>query len=172
MRHPSSHAQGSGFASPMGGVPWGQERSDWGANSFHFGCAQTRASRRMWCLAARDLAHLIDRSRTSRTANTMSRGNGVHGHTRSGADDESRTRGLDHGVVALCLLSYSRKKVQDKPSASTEIVLRQLVKERPPAVRSIDRGLAPMRRPVVVRNEKGPDPFGIRASANRAWRVR
>jgi hypothetical protein len=22
----------------------------------HFGCAQTRASRRMWCLAARDLA--------------------------------------------------------------------------------------------------------------------
>ena len=36
------------------------------------------------------------------------RGRGVHGHTRSGADDESRTRGLDHGVVALCLLSYIR----------------------------------------------------------------
>lgn len=35
-------------------------------------------------------------SRTSRTANTMSRGNGVKGHTRSGADDESRTRGPDH----------------------------------------------------------------------------
>ena len=48
-------------------------------------------------------------SRTSRTANTMSRGNGVKGHTRSGADDESRTRGLDHGVAALCLLSYIRK---------------------------------------------------------------
>ena len=48
-------------------------------------------------------------SRTSRTANTMSRGHGVKGHTRSGADDESRTRGLDHGVVALCLLSYIRK---------------------------------------------------------------
>ena len=48
-------------------------------------------------------------SRTSRTTNTMSRGLGVHGHTRSGADDESRTRGLDHGVVALCLLSYIRK---------------------------------------------------------------
>jgi hypothetical protein len=48
-------------------------------------------------------------SRTSCTANTMSRGNRVKGHTRSGADDESRTRGLDHGVVALCLLSYIRK---------------------------------------------------------------
>jgi hypothetical protein len=25
-----------------------------------------------------------------------------------GADDENRTRGLDHGVVPLCLLSYIR----------------------------------------------------------------
>ena len=75
----------------------------------HFGCAQTRASRRMWCLAARDSGL---GSRTSRTANTMSRGNGVKGHTRSGADDESRTRGLDHGVVALCLLSYIRKSCE------------------------------------------------------------
>ena len=68
------------------------------------------------------------------------RGCGVHGHTRSGADDESRTRGLDHGVVALCPLSYIRK-VQDGPSASTEVVSRQIVKERPPfpARRSIDR---------------------------------
>ncbi len=60
----------------------------------------------MWCLAARGSGL---GSRTSRTANTMSRGNGVKGHTRSGADDESRTRGLDHGVVALCPLSYIRK---------------------------------------------------------------
>ena len=75
----------------------------------HFGCAQTRASRRMWCLAARGSGL---GSRTSRTANTMSRGNGVKGHTRSGADDESRTRGLDHGVVALCLLSYIRKSCE------------------------------------------------------------
>lgn len=52
-------------------------------------------------------------SRTSRTANTMSRGHGVKGHTRSGADDESRTRGLDHGVVALCLLSYIRKGCEE-----------------------------------------------------------
>ena len=63
----------------------------------------------MWCLAARGSGL---GSRTSRTANTMSRGNGVKGHTRSGADDESRTRGLDHGVVALCLLSYIRKSCE------------------------------------------------------------
>ncbi len=64
----------------------------------------------MWCLAARGSGL---GSRTSRTANTMSCGNGVKGHTRSGADDESRTRGLDHpmtpGVVVLCQLSYIRK---------------------------------------------------------------
>ena len=75
----------------------------------HFGCAQTRASRRMWCLAARGSGL---GSRTSRTANTISRGIGVKGHTRSEADDESRTRGPDpmtHGVVVLCQLSYIRK---------------------------------------------------------------
>jgi hypothetical protein len=62
------------------------------------------------------------------------------------------------------------QKVQGMPSASTEAALRQLVKERPPraAVRSIDRWPAPMRQPVRVEKEKGPDPFGIRASANRA----
>ena len=99
-------------------------------------------------------------SRTSRTANTMSCGGGVKGHTRSGADDESRTRGLDHpmthGVVALCLLSYIRKNCKTNPSASTEVASRQVVKERPPspAVRFIDRWSAPRRRPVEFRNEK------------------
>ena len=115
----------------------------------------------MWCLAARDSGL---GSRTSRTANTLSRGHGVKGHTRSGADDGSRTRGLDHGVVALCLLSYIRK-VQDEASASTGVVSRQVVKERPPSpvVRSIDRGPAPMRRPVEqamkkarILSESGP----------------
>jgi len=48
--------------------------------SIHFGCAQARASRRMWCLAARGSGL---KSRTSRTANTMSRSSGVPGHTRS-----------------------------------------------------------------------------------------
>lgn len=100
----------------------------------------------------------------------MSRGLGVHGHTRSGADDESRTRGLGHGVAALCQLSYIRKRCKACHRPVPMAALRQLVKERPPraVVRSIDRGPVPMRRPVEVKNEKGPDPFGIRASAYRA----
>ena len=66
------------------------------------------------------------------------------------------------------------QNLRGNPSASTEVASQQVVKERPPraVVRSIDRGSAPMRRPVEVRNEKGPDPFGFRASAYRAWRVR
>jgi hypothetical protein len=66
------------------------------------------------------------------------------------------------------------QKLRGIPSASTEVASQQVVKERPPSpmVRSGDRGSAPMRRPVEVRNEKGPEPFGIRASACRAWRVR
>lgn len=140
----------------------------------HFGCAQTRASRRMWCLAARGSGL---GSRTSRTVNTMSRGNGVKGHTRSGADDESRTRGLDpHDTWRGRALpaELHPQRLRGHPSASTEVASQQVVKERPPSpvVRSIDRRSAPMRRPVEVRNEKGPDPFGIRASAYRAWRVR
>jgi len=71
----------------------------------------------------------------------MQRGRGVKGHTRSGADDESRTRGLDHGVVALCLLSYIRKICEANHRPVPKFVSRQLVKERPPSpvVRSIDR---------------------------------
>lgn len=67
----------------------------------------------------------------------MSRGNGVKGHTRSGADDESRTRGLDHGVVVLCLLSYIRKKCKTGHRPVTEVVLRQVVKENPPSLNSV-----------------------------------
>ena len=61
------------------------------------------------------------------------------------------------------------QNLRGNPSVSTEVASQQVVKERPPSpvVRSIDRGSAPMRRPVEVRNEKGPDPFGIRASAYR-----
>ena len=65
------------------------------------------------------------------------------------------------------------QEMRGTPSASTEVTPQQVVKERPPspAVRSIDRGSASTRRPVEFRNEEGPDPFGIRASANRAWRM-
>ena len=37
-----------------------------------------------------------------------------HGHTRHGADDESRTRGLDPGEVALYPLSYIRKECESE----------------------------------------------------------
>jgi hypothetical protein len=63
----------------------------------------------------------------------MSRGNGVKGHTRSGADDESRTRGLDRGVVVLCQLSYIRKICEAKHRPVPKFVSQQLVKERPPS---------------------------------------
>ena len=64
----------------------------------------------------------------------MSRGNGVKGHTRSGADDESRTRGLDHGVVALCLLSYIRNSCEafhrPGPTSPRSRLLRSVHRER------------------------------------------
>jgi hypothetical protein len=68
--------------------------------------------------------------------------------------------------------------VQDRPSASTEVSscgkLLKSIRRRSTAsvVRSIDRGSAPMRRPVDVGKQKGPDPCGIRASAYRDSRVR
>jgi hypothetical protein len=64
--------------------------------------------------------------------------------------------------------------LQGKPSARTGAALRQLVKEHPPpgVVRSTDRWPVPLRRPVEAGNEKGPDPFGNRAPATRAWRMR
>src|SRR5215471_14888787 len=46
---------------------------------------------------------------------TIACGRGVHGHTRSGADDEHRTRGLGHGVAALFLLSYIRFRCETTP---------------------------------------------------------
>jgi hypothetical protein len=52
---PPSHAPGNRLCRALGVAPLGgRSVSDWGANIFHFGCVLTRASRRMWCLAARD----------------------------------------------------------------------------------------------------------------------
>ena len=50
----------------------------------------------------------------------------------------------------------------------------QIFKDHPPLpmARSIDRWPAPMHRPVGARKQRGPDPCGIRASANREARVR
>lgn len=104
------------------------------------------------------------RPRTSRATHTSSRGLGVHGHTRSGADAESRTRGLDpmtHGVVVLCPLSDIRSSCKAGHRPVPVAALRRVVKERPPraVVRSIDRGPAPMREPVGGRKRKRPGSF-------------
>jgi len=79
-------------------------------------------------------------------------GNGVHGHSRSGARSDAG--------LALRAGLHRSNQLQDEASASTEVVSRQVVKERSPlpAVRCIDRGPAPTRKPVEARNEKGPGP--------------
>jgi hypothetical protein len=88
-------------------------------------------------------------------------GNGVHGHSRSGADDESRTRGLGHGVAALCLLSYIRNVARRSIGQYRLIALRQLVKEPSPwlVMRSIDRASAP-KRWTLTGQRKRPGSFG------------
>jgi hypothetical protein len=71
----------------------------------------------------------------------------VRGHTRHGADDESRTRGPDPGEVVLCQLSYIRM-LRERLPASTGVASLQLVKE-PPAANAADvavqGGLGPLR---------------------------
>ncbi len=81
-----------------------------------------------------------------------------HGCTRGGADDEPRTRDLDFGRVALCLLSYIRGiagfafgQCRGLPAPNCQRAITSRRHGRP-----------------VSGNEKGPDPCGIRASANRA----
>jgi len=108
----------------------------------HFGCAQTRSPRRTWCLAARGPGQ---GPRTSRTTNTMSCGRGVPGHTRSKAP--------------MCFAGEAASAIQT-------------ARQRPPrtVVHPGDRRRAFLRRPVGAENEKGPDPFGNRASADRAGR--
>ena len=91
------------------------------------------------------------------------------GHTRSGADDESRTRGLDRGVVALCPLSYIRKQCETA-SASTGAVSQRVVKERAPlpVLRSSDRRLLRLKtkrpgsltEPGPLRTERGGCALG------------
>ncbi len=118
----------------------------------------------MWCLAARDsarAAHIPQRPHHVTRC-------GVNRHTRSGADDEFRTHGLDHGVVALCLLSYIRKTCKINPRPVPKLSCSKFLKSS--AISSI-AGFAPMHKALGVGNKKGPDPFGIRASAYRAWRV-
>lgn len=85
----------------------------------------------MWCLAARGLA----KDRTHPGPPTPCR---VASECMDTAEVERMTSlelvarpAMTHGVAVLCLLSYIRN-LQDGPSASTEVVSRQLVKEHPP----------------------------------------
>lgn len=88
------------------------------------------------------------------------RGGWCKGTPESGAEDGLRTRGLDHGVVALCLLSYIRKLRGSLP-ASTGAASRHLVNEHRCACSVAARWPLPRR---ARRKQKGPDPSGIRAS--------
>ena len=104
---------------------------------FHFGCVHARHPVG-GCSAARDLARA---AHTAEAASTMECGDSERGHTRSGADDESRTRGLDHGVVALCRLSYIRLVARRRSGQYRGESRGKLSKSLPlPAVRSDDRG--------------------------------
>ena len=108
-----------------------------------------------------------------------------HGHTRHGADDESRTRGLDPGEVALYPLSYIRKECESEgrpvPASSRGDLLKSAPRPRLRGRRSradAASGHAAARLPrraavdwlliwVIAAdrpNDEGPDPCGIRAS--------
>jgi hypothetical protein len=66
----------------------------------------------------------------------MSRGNGVKGHTRSGAEDESRTRGpITHDTwCGRALPAELHPQIcEAKLRPVPKLVSRQVVKERPPS---------------------------------------
>ena len=72
---------------------------------------------------------------------------------------------MKHGVVVLCQLSYIREDCKANHRPVPRSPCGNLLKSGPPACRWCDPSIAwpaPMRRPDG--NEKGPDPFGIRAS--------
>ena len=72
----------------------------------------------------------------------MSRGNGVHGHTRSGA--ETRTPDYDRAGGRSPGARTHPRNLRNEYPTSSGIVARQIVKEHPhegAAVRSIDRWL-------------------------------
>ena len=138
----------------------------------HFGCAHTRASRRMWCLAARDLglqgrAHPAPPTPCRVATECMGTpevarmgehiGRGCILQPRSGRSPASagfakpRTGQGRVGYAPSCERTYTGY----------------------PALRSIDRWLRAGREPVGCGGkQKGPDPCGFRASANRVSRAR
>ena len=111
----------------------------------HFGCAQARASRRMWCLAARE----PERCRAHPAPPTP-----FHAATECrGTPEVERMTSFE--LVASTLemsrsacLSYIRL-MAGLPPASTGGIPRQIVKERSPqaALRSADRVGTPQGAP-------------------------
>ena len=97
------------------------------------------------------------------------------GRIRSGADDEVRTRGLDHGKVALCPLSYTRKGCKAVPRPVPKPSCAKLLKSnhRMSVERSNDRRCAPIRAAVgSAKNQKArilseSGPLKIRARRAR-----
>ena len=92
------------------------------------------------------------------------RGGWCKGTPESGAEDGNRTRGLDHGVVALCPLSYIRlcceARFRPVPVLPRGILLMNVAAECSCAARW------PQSR--RTGKQKGPDPSGIRASRVRS----
>ena len=93
------------------------------------------------------------------------RGGWCKGTPESGAEGGIRTRGLDHGVVALFHLSYIRKSCEARcrpvPALPRGNLLMNVAAHA--ALRRDDRGHAGRQG-----KQKGPDPSGIRASRVRS----
>jgi hypothetical protein len=132
----------------------------------HFGCAHTRAPRRTWCLAARGPGL---GPRTSRAAHTVACGSGVHGHTRSGS--------LRHGR-SVRDATVPGKRLRDKPSASTEAVSRQIVKEPPisrrrgPTIAGRRRCACRMKNENAKQKTKRPGSSSGPGLCEESWKVR
>lgn len=113
---------------------------------FHFGCARARASRRTWCLAARDLARC--RAHPAPSTPCMRR----------------RSAGAHPKWSGSC---PSASLLQGKLAVPAAAALRRIVKERPrPRSRCSPStaDFAPLREPVREPKKcNGPVPFGDRA---------
>ena len=79
-----------------------------GAMEIHFGCAQTRASRRMRCLAARGLAKDRAHPGPPTPCHVVSECMGTPEVERMTSLELVAPTPMTHGVVVLCQLSYIR----------------------------------------------------------------
>ena len=77
---------------------------------FHFGCAQTRASRRTWCFAARGLAKDRAHPGPPTPCRVASECMDTPEVERMTSLELVAPTPMTHGVVVLCQLSYIRKR--------------------------------------------------------------